>query len=67
MLDVTDAAVVDIVMGVTLVGTEGVKHFTSGFTAVLQVTEFVDLDTVDAGVKTLELSNDGGKIVRLLN
>ena len=67
MLDITNTAVVDILVRLTVVGSEGVIDVTSGFTAVFQVAELVDLESVKAGFEALKFSNDRGEIVRLLH
>ena len=57
----------DVLVGVSMVGTEGVKNVANGLTALLQVAEFVNFQGVKTGLETLELTNHGGKIVRLLD
>jgi len=49
VLDITNTAVVDILVRLTVVGSEGVIDVTSRLTAVLQVAELVDLERVKAG------------------
>jgi hypothetical protein len=67
LLNVTDAACMDVLVGVSMVGTEGVINAANGLTAVLQVAKFVNFQGVKTGLEALELSNHGGKIVRLLD
>ena len=67
VLEVTDASVVDVEMRVTVLGTEWVIDVTSGLTAVLQITVLVNLEGMEARLNVLELSDHGGKIMRLLS
>lgn len=67
LLDVTNSALVDVKVRLTLVGSEGVEHLTGRLTAVFEVTELGDLEGVEAWVETFELSNDGGEITFLLS
>lgn len=67
MLDITDTSVVDVIMRISTVGTEGVINFTGGIATVFQVTELHNLDGVKAGLDAFELTNDGSKIMRLLH
>jgi len=66
LLDITNAALVDILVRVATVGTEGVEHFTSGLAAPLEVAELVDLEGVEAGLDALELTDQGGVVAGLL-
>ena len=67
LLDIANSAVIDILVGVTSVGTEWVEDLAGGLAAVLEITELVDLEGVETWLQVLESTNDGGQIVRLLS
>jgi len=66
VLQITDAAVVDVLVGVATVGTEGVEDVSGGLAAVLEVTELVDLEAVESSLESFEFANDGSEITGLL-
>lgn len=67
VLEITDASVVDVEMRVTVLGTEWVIDVASRLASVLQITVLVNLEGMEARLDVLELSDDGGKIMRLLS
>ena len=67
VLEVTDASVVDVEMRVTVLGTEWVIDVAGRLATVLQITVLVNLEGMEARLDVLELSDDGGKIMRLLS
>ena len=67
LLDITNASVVDVLVGVAAVGTEWVIDLTRGLAAVLEIAELVDLHGVEAGSEAGELTDDGSQIVGLLS
>ena len=66
-LDITNTSVVDVLVRVATVGTEWVIDLTSRLATVLQIAELVDLEGVETWLESLELTNDGGKIMGLLS
>ena len=66
LLDVTDAAVVDVLVRVAVVGAERIKHIAGRLAAVLEVTVLVDLQGVEAGLDVLELADHGDEVTGLL-
>ena len=54
LLDVTDTALHDILVGVTAVGAEWIVDITDGLTAVGEVSFFVNLNGMNAWLKSLE-------------
>ena len=58
MLEVANASVIDVEVGVSMFGTEGVIDRASRLTAVLQVTVRVNLQRMKAWLNVLELSNN---------
>ena len=57
----------DVLVRVATVGTEWVIDLTSRLATVLQIAELVDLEGVETWLESLELTNDGGKIMGLLS
>ena len=66
LLNITDTTVQDVLVRVTTVGTEWVEDSTSGRATVLEVTELVDFESVEAGLQAFEFTNDAGQIAWLL-
>ena len=66
-LNITNTSVVDVLVRVATVGTEWVIDLTSRLATVLQIAELVDLEGVETWLESLELTNDGGKIMGLLS
>lgn len=62
LLEVTDATLVHVVMRVSSDTTVGVEDISGGATAVLKVTELVDLETVEAWVDSSEFTDEGGHV-----
>lgn len=56
LLNVTNTALIDVVVGVSLLGTEWVVYLASGLATVLEVTELLDLDGVEARGEACELT-----------
>ena len=57
VLEVANASVIDVEVRVSMSGTEGVIDVASGLTAVLQVSELVNLQRMKARLNVLELSD----------
>ena len=66
LLDVTNAASVDVVVRVTNVGAIWVENVAGGVASVHQVAELVHFQGVEALRESSELASDGNIIVRLL-
>ena len=56
LLNVTNTALIDVVVGVSLLGTEWVVNLSSGLATVLEVTELLDLEGVHARREASELT-----------
>lgn len=66
LLNITDTTIVDVLVRVAALGIEWVEDLAGALAAVLKITELVNLECVKAGLDALELTDDGGKIMRLL-
>ena len=67
LLNITNSALSDVLVGVTVRGTVGVVDIASGLATVLEVTELVDLESVEATLHALDFADNAGKITRLLH
>ena len=63
LLNVTNTALIDVVVGVTLLGTEWVVDLASGLATVLEITELLDLEGVDAWGEASELTRQLSEVL----